>query len=246
MAELHDMHCHLQFMANGLEVATDARAVGTLLFDNTVTPEEYADARLRFSPFENVTVGFGMHPWWVAEDTVPSEIVGRLDVADPRFIGEIGLDFGKRHVHTSEQQLAVFTAIAQWAARKGGKAISLHSVHAAAEVLDVLQVTGVLKACTCVFHWFTGPSDQLRRAIDAGCLFSVGPRMLATGKGREYAKAIPANRIMLETDAPPQQGQAYSHAALRAELESAARDIAAIKGLEIVDVMAETSKAFLS
>lgn len=246
MAELHDMHCHLQFMANGLEVAADARAAGSLLFDNTVAPDEYADAHTRFAPFENVTVGFGMHPWWVAEDTDSSRVVEQLNAANPRFVGEIGLDFGKRHLHTRTQQVAVFEAIASWAAQKGGKAISLHSVHAAAEVLDVLQATGALEACACAFHWFTGPSDQLRRAIDAGCLFSVGPRMLATGKGREYVKAIPANRIMLETDAPPQQGQAYSYAALRAELESAAQGIAAIKGPETVDVMAQTSRMFLS
>ena len=245
MSALHDMHCHLQFMANGLEVAADARAAGSFLFDNTVTPQEYFDARMRFEMLENVTAGFGMHPWWVTDNSSSSQIVEQLDAADPRFIGEIGLDFGKRHAHTREQQVEIYAAIAKWAARKGGKALSIHSVHATAEALDVLQDTGVFENCTCVFHWFTGPSDQLRRAIDAGCFFSVGPRMLATGKGREYVKAIPAKRIMLETDAPPQQGQAYSYAELRAQLESAARDVAAIKGDEVLEVVVETSRRFL-
>ena len=148
---------------------------------------------------------------------------------ETRFVNEIGLDFGKRHVATREEQIEAFTRIASACAEAGGKTLSIHSVHAAQDAIDILERTRAFETCTCIFHWFTGPSDQLKRAIDAGCLFSVGTRMLATGKGREYVKAIPAHQLLTETDYPPEQGARCSFAELRAELECAQEGIAAIK-----------------
>lgn len=239
---MHDMHCHLGFMENGEEVAADARAAGSLLFANTVTPDEWRGARRRFAAFGNVTVGFGMHPWWVDSRWSIGE---ELEREAPDVIGEVGLDFGRRHADARELQLRTFEAIARWAGERGGKLLSVHSVHAAAETLDVLGRTGALESCACIFHWFTGPSDVLKRAVLAGCFFSVGPRMLATGKGREYVKAIPAGQLLLETDAPPEQGQRYSYAELRAELESAAAGVAAIKGEEALAVIEQNARNLL-
>ena len=53
-----------------------------------------------------------------------------------------------------------------------------------------------------IFHWFSGTSDELVRARDADCYFSVNERMLASKRGREYARQIPLDRLLLETDAP--------------------------------------------
>ena len=243
-----DAHVHLDFMANGEEVAYDAAAAGVRLLAATVTPNGFAQAREQFAPFENVIVGLGLHPWWVAGDgpggacghVSGSGGVGGRDGADAliallgeaRLVSEVGLDFGKRHAHAREEQLRAFKRIARACAEQGGKTLSLHAVHAAREVLDTLEESGALESCTCVFHWFSGPSDQLKRAIDAGCLFSVGERMLVTGKGREYVRAIPAGRLMPETDAPPQQGQEYAFADLRASLQRVVEAIALIKGEE--------------
>ena len=155
-----------------------------------------------------------------------------------RFVGEVGLDFSRRHEETREAQLEVFQAIANACAEQGGKIISIHSVHAARETLDILETCGALESCTCLLHWYTGPSDQLKRAIVAGCYFSVGPRMVATAKGREYVKAIPAKQLLLETDAPPGQNVDYSLTELCHELDVVSQAIAAIKGegaLEIID-----------
>ena len=282
MATLHDMHCHLDFMVNGEKVAAAAHADGTLLFANTVTPAGWTAACERFAEFPNVTVGFGMHPWWVtgaAADESPvrrassqraehkrlaeeaerrtgednllgaqaqqAEVLAVLDEADPSIIGEIGLDFGWRHLASREFQLAMFSSIACWAAERGGRLVSLHSIKAARETLDVLESSGALESCRCVFHWFSGSSDLLKRAIDAGCFFSCGLRMLATGKGREYVKAIPAKQILLETDAPPEQGTPYPYADLRANLEHAALEIAAIKGEATLETIARTSEQLL-
>lgn len=295
---LHDAHCHLTFMENGEDVAADARASGTLLFTNTVTPRDWEQASELFAPFENVSVGFGMHPWWVANDftlekpsaTEPgplaqegdvknerryasqraehnriaeeaehannaftpkaierrAEVIQALHDHDPRFVGEIGLDFGWRHVATKHEQLAMFADIARWCSQQKGKVLSLHSIKAARETADVLEQTGALRSCTCVYHWFSGSSDLLKRAIDAGCFFSCGQRMLATGKGREYAKAIPADRLLLETDAPPERGTRYSYAEMEASLKACAEAIIALKGEHALQTMTTTYERLFS
>ena len=80
--------------------------------------------------------------------------------------------------------------------------MSIHSSAAAACVLDVLERTGCLDACICIFHWFSGSQEELTRAIESGCLFSVNERMLKTKRGRAYACAIPEDRLLIETDFP--------------------------------------------
>ena len=226
--DLYDAHVHLDFMTNGEEVAAEAAADGCRLFSVTVTPEGFLTARERFSAFDNVDVGLGLHPWWIKRSDDASLLVGLLD--ETKFVGEIGLDFGKRHDSTHDEQLEAFSTIVRACAEQGGKTISIHSVHAAREVLDLLESAGTLGTCTCIFHWYSGPSDQLKRAIDAGCWFSVNERMLATKRGREYVKAIPRKRLLFETDAPPEQGMPYSYAELRAELERVEAQIRAIRG----------------
>ena len=224
---MYDAHVHLNFMANGEEVAAAAEAAGVRLFCATVTPMEYVDVKRRFSVFTNVNVGLGLHPWWV-ETAEDADALLEL-LPDSPFVSEVGLDFGPRHEHTRDAQVAAFARIAQACGQQGGKTISIHAVHAAPLALDILEGAGALASCTCIFHWFTGPSDQLKRAIQAGCRFSVGQRMLATGKGREYVKAIPADQLLLETDAPPEQGQRYEFEELLASLRAVEAGIAEIK-----------------
>ena len=232
---MHDAHVHLDFMANAEQVASDARSADIALFANTVTPDGWAAAQARFSNFGNVHVGWGMHPWWIGD--TPASTMPSIP-ENVRFVGEVGLDFSRRHEETRVAQLDAFQTIASTCAEQGGKIISIHSVHAARETLDILESCGALESCTCLLHWYTGPSDQMKRAIIAGCYFSVGPRMVATAKGREYVKAIPAKQLLLETDAPPGQNVDYSLAELQAELDVVSQAIASIKGegaLETID-----------
>lgn len=242
MPALHDMHCHLSFAENAEEIANSARESGSLLFSNSVSPDEWNEARGRFAPFENVKVGFGMHPWWVREST---SIRNALEKANPRLIGEVGLDFGKRHRETRDAQISVFQEICQWASKQDGALMSIHSVNAISTTLDTLEKTGALSTCTCVFHWFSGSSVELKRGIDAGCFFSIGPRMLATKKGREYVKAIPKSRMLLETDDPPDRVREFSYATLRSHLEQTATEIASIKGPDALELIEATSRMLL-
>ena len=99
-----------------------------------------------------------------------------------------------------------------------GRVISIHSVRAASEALDTLQRFDMPHNSTCIFHWFSGTSDELARARALGCYFSVNARMLATKRGREYARQIPLDKLLLETDAPKELGDPGDAQALAGEL----------------------------
>ncbi|MEE0705682.1 MAG: TatD family hydrolase, partial [Adlercreutzia sp.] len=100
-----------------------------------------------------------------------------------------------------------------------------------------------------IFHWFSGSSDDLQRALHAGCFFSVGPRMLASRRGREYARQIPLDRLLLETDMPARAGEPLPVEIWEAELRNALAGIAQLKDVDpttLAQQLATTSEALLT
>ena len=96
--------------------------------------------------------------------------------------------------------------------------------------------------------WFSGASDDLHRAIKLGCFFSVGPRMLASRRGREYARQIPVSQLLLETDMPARAGDKLPAEVWRAELDNALSGIAQLKGIDranLAERIASTSRELL-
>lgn len=155
--------------------------------------------------FPFIKLAVGLHPWWVsADEGCLAEELCAFDGALPetRYVGEVGLDFSKRRIATRNAQLWAFRHIANACAKDGGKVLSIHCVKAYDDVLSILDNSGCFVSCACIFHWFSGSFPQLAQAVDAGCFFSVSARMLETKRGREYAKAIPLQKLLLETDAP--------------------------------------------
>lgn len=203
---LYDAHVHLDFMNNAREVALDARARGMRLFANTVTPEGFLRTRELVGDLDNVEVGLGLHPWWVRRASIDEFI--RL-LPSTSWVGEVGLDFSPKKAH-HELQTEVFQRIAQCCADQGEKTLSIHSVRSAGTVLDVLERTGCLETCTCIFHWFSGSTDDLWRAIHGGCWFSVNEMQAGARRAKEQLKLIPRERLLYETDLPPVQGVAFS------------------------------------
>jgi len=201
---LADMHCHLDFSSDMAALARLAQAHGVAALSNTVTPEGYLAASEALAGFPNVRTGVGLHPWWVADGRCGAEQVElacRL-IQETRFVGEVGLDFAPRREGTFETQLDTFERIVDACCAQGGKVISIHAVRSATAVLDVLERHRATHGNACILHWFSGSSQELARARELGCHFSVNPNMLATKRGRAYARQIPPKRLLLETDLP--------------------------------------------
>lgn len=237
---LFDAHCHLDFMSNMEEVARDAAADGLHVLATTVTPQGYLRAREALAGLPNVGVAVGAHPWWVADgrlSTADVEAAARL-AGTTRLVGEVGMDFSPKHVPegSKDVQRAAFRRICAAAATGSDPArptvMSIHSVRSVAEVLDVLRATGCLERCRCVFHWFSGSSDELHAAVVAGCWFSVNPMMLRTRRGREYARQVPLRRLLTETDLPPGEDVPFSAAQIEAALQECLAGIAEARGCD--------------
>lgn len=200
---LHDMHCHIGFMKDPASFMREADVAGSCIFAVTITPWEFE----KLQTIEgSADMGLGLHPWWVPdrEDALEQQL-HEFDKCFPfaSFIGEVGLDFSTRRVHTKDLQVKAMEHIARRSAQGRRRTVSIHCVHAYKEMLSLLELSGMTQNCLCIFHWFSGSNDHLQQAKRLGCYFSVSERMLATKRGREYAKAIPEDRLLLETDAPP-------------------------------------------
>lgn len=208
--QFFDAHCHLDLMAGPNTVAREAAAMGLGLFDCGVDPRDFAGARERSGNNSHVIAGVGLHPWWIADGrcgTAEVDLLCELTIRE-RFIGEVGLDFSPRFAGTEGIQTQAFERLCQALSQNplAGRVLSIHAVRAAGATLDILESNGLLKdtpnSPTIIFHWFSGTSDELIRARHADSFFSINERMLATKRGREYARQIPLNHLLLETDAP--------------------------------------------
>lgn len=226
-----DMHCHLGWFEDPVRTARDAAAGGAGLFAVTVTPREYQDVAGLFQAEKNVRLGAGLHPWWVRDAADADALLDLLP--ETRFVGEIGLDASARHVSTWDAQLAAFericAACAQTSDTAAPKVLSIHAVRSAGAVLDVLERTGAATSCRCVLHWFSGSSEELWRAVELGCSFSLGERALGTRRGREYARILPAERLLSETDLPESPNAPGGASAVLASLNRVVTSVATVR-----------------
>ena len=235
--QFFDAHCHLDLMTGPNAVAHEAATMGLELFDCGIDPRGFATAIKRTSSSPNVIAGAGLHPWWIADGRCGAAEVDLLcELASrERFIGEVGLDFSPRFSGTEGIQTQAFERLCQALSQHplAGRVLSIHTVRAAGTALDILESSGLLKddfnSPTIIFHWFSGTSDELVRARHAGSFFSINERMLATKRGREYARQIPLNRLLLETDAPAELNKETAARQLADSLARTSEIVAALK-----------------
>lgn len=235
--QLFDAHCHLDLMAHPDAVADEATALGMGLFDCGVDPRDFARAKKRACNRSNIFAGIGLHPWWLADGRCGTAEINLLCevAAQERLIGEVGLDFSARFAGSEPLQIQAFDRLCDALVQHplAGRVISIHAVRSAGTVLDALESFGLLtlspNSPAIIFHWFSGTSNEFVRARNAGCYFSVNERMLATKRGREYARQIPLDRLLLETDAPAEPQADASARQLITSLKSVSRHIAELK-----------------
>lgn len=260
METLYDMHCHLGFTPDPAHAAADAAVRGIGGLSCTVTPAEYEALASRLATTPSMRAALGAHPWWIADGRIGETQLATFCAlaSSTRFIGEIGLDFAGardtqksrvRQLEAFERILAACDEVAATPTAPLPKLLSIHAVNAAGDVLDVLEAAGTFTRHQVIFHWFSGSSNDLQRALRAGCFFSIGPRMLASRRGREYARQIPLDRLLLETDMPARAGEPLPAEIWEAELRNALTGIAQLKDIDptaLAQQLATTSEALLA
>lgn len=248
-----DMHVHLDFMRNMREIAAEAEMLGFGMLGMTVSPRDHERVCGTLRDVPNVRLCVGLHPWWAADGRCgadDAELAAEL-IRGTRFVGEIGLDASPKHVPEGSLGIqteifeTVCSACAETSDAGSPKILSLHSVKAGGLTLDVLERTGCLAGCRCIFHWFTGSNEELNRAVRSGCMFSVNEMMLRTRRGREYARQLPAGRLLAETDLPPGRDIIFSAAEIMNSLERVISELSVIRGGDMRPVIEENTARVL-
>lgn len=194
-----DFHCHLDLYSDPEREVREADAARIYVLSVTTTPRAWVRTAQLAKGHKRIRTSLGLHPQLAHERSNELPLFEEL-LPRSRYVGEVGLDGGPGYGKHAAIQSKVFNTVLRLSALSGGRIMSIHSRRAVDEILDRLATTP--DAGTPILHWFSGTATQLRRAADIGCWFSVGPAMLRGAKGRLLAKAMPANRILTETDGP--------------------------------------------
>ena len=231
-------------MAHPDVIASETVAMGLGAFDCGVDPRDFVTAKKRASRYPSMIAGVGLHPWWIADGrcgTAEVDLLCELAVQE-RYVGEVGLDFSPRFAGSEGIQVQVFKHLCQALSQHPlpKRVLSIHAVRAVGVALDMLESHGLLgdnpDSPTIIFHWFSGTSDGLIRARKTGCYFSVNERMLATKRGREYARQIPLDRLLLETDAPAEPNTESTANQIADSLARTSEVVAALKKCDTQDI----------
>lgn len=194
-----DFHSHLDLYPNALSLLPRVARENVFTLVVSTSPKAWLATSKIFSGYPNIKVALGLHPEIAVAKAAEKDLFISL-IAQAEYVGEVGLDGSPRFKASLPVQRAILDAVLVECERVGGRVMSLHSRGAADQVLDALAAHP--KASTPVLHWFSGTNKQLRRAVDQGAWFSVGPSMIAGEKGRQLVAGMPRSRVLLETDGP--------------------------------------------
>lgn len=206
---LVDSHCHLDRLDltpfndsfDELMQATREAGVGHALCV-CIDLESYPAMHKLVEPYPWVSVSVGVHPNdHDRRDPAPEQLVELA--ADPRnvAIGETGLDYFRSEGDLEWQRDRFRRHIA--AARAAGKPLIIHTRSAREDTIRIMQEEGARDAGG-VMHCFTEDWAMAKQALDLGFYISFSGIVTfnSAKELREVAQQVPADRILIETDAP--------------------------------------------
>jgi TatD DNase family protein len=205
---LIDSHCHLDFpdFANELDaVVARARAAGIDRIVTISTRVRRQAALLAITErFPDVYCSIGTHPHYAHEeaDVSLAELVACSRAEKVVAIGEAGLDYHYDNSPREAQERGFRTHIG--AARETGLPLVIHSREADDDTAHILEEETGKGAFAAVLHCFTGGRELARRAVALGHFISFTGILTFKNSAhlRAIAAEVPADRILVETDAP--------------------------------------------
>lgn len=247
--EIIDSHCHLderRFADDRAQVIARALNAGVTTMISIGASDGMANNYQAITVAEShpqiwATVGVHPHDASIVDDTVISEL--RRLAAHPKVvaIGETGLDYYYDNSPRAQQQDAFRRSIAL--ARELGLPLSIHLRDAYEDAAEILRTENAAEIGG-VIHCFSGTREHAHTLLDLN--FDLSFSGVVTFKNaeelRQVARDVPANRFMVETDAPflapiPQRGKRNEPAFV---LWTAAL-IAEVRGQSLDEVAAATS-----
>lgn len=249
-----DSHAHIEgseFDADREAVIQRALDAGVELIvcvgDGEVAADSHA-AAFRIAeqyPFIYTTVGVHPHEARLLDDNLYAQL---MDLSQhPKVIawGEIGLDYHYDNSPRDVQREAFRKQLRM--ARERGLPISIHTREAEADTLAILDEEWKGSGLGGVIHCFTGTRAFAESAVELGFYISFSG-VITFKKAedlRETARALPIDRILIETDSPflapiPYRGRRNEPA----YVVETARAIAEIRGIDAEELGETTTQNF--
>jgi TatD DNase family protein len=248
---LIDSHCHLDFevLANDragvLARAAEAGVSGMVTISTFV--DKFAGIAAIAEAHDNIWCSVGTHPHNADQELhIQTADLVRL-AAHPKCvaIGEAGLDYFYDNAPREAQAEGFRRHIA--AARETGLPLVIHTRAADEDTIAILEGETEKGAFPFVLHCFSAGAELARRGLALGGYVSFSG--ILTFKNaeeiREVAAFVPADRILVETDAPylapvPHRGQSNEPAFVRHTAER----LAEVRGVPFETIAEQTTRNF--
>jgi TatD DNase family protein len=204
----YDAHNHLQddrFAGRQNELLAACKKAGVArMVVNGACESDWPQVLQLARESKIVLPSFGYHPWYLPERTPDwlKNLERYLDEV-PSAVGEIGLDRWKPDLPYAGQE-EVFLAQLGLATERN-LPVSIHCLQAWGRLLELLQ-NYPRPARGLVLHSFGGPAEMIPAFANLGAYFSFPGYFLheRKQKQRETFRKVPADRLLIETDAPDQ------------------------------------------
>ncbi len=248
---LVDSHCHLDFPDFAAEldaVVGRARAAGIgRMVTISTRVRKHVQVLAIAERYPDVFCSVGTHPHNAHEelDIDAKALVAMAKHPKIVAIGEAGLDYHYDNSPRQAQEKGFRQHIA--AARESQLPLVIHAREADADMARILEEESGKGAFPAVLHCFTGGRDLAFRAIALGHYVSfTGILTFKNSQNlRDIAAALPADRILVETDAPylaplPHRGRRNEPA----YVVETARVLAETRGIGTDEIARQTSENF--
>lgn len=247
-----DSHCHLDRInlekinqsLPSLIDAAHARQVDKMLCVS-IDLDQFEEMDKITKNFPNVYISAGVHPLHVDEQPY-NEVRLRAAASRERVvaIGETGLDYyySRDHIDAQHESFAGHLKVAS----DLGLPVIVHTRDARKETLDIIDQYGNPNTAG-VLHCFTESLDMAMQALDLNYMISFSG--IITFKNaeelREVVKAVPLERLLIETDSPylapvPYRGKQNQPA----YVVEVAQCVADLKGVSLEAVAKVSSENF--
>lgn len=250
-----DSHCHLAddaFVADLSAVAARAREAGIASALCILSADENAElARVPAvrDAWSGVRFAAAIHPHrsgvYAGRAAEAAAVTGRaIDTVQAVAVGEIGLDYHYDFSPRDVQQ-DVFGAQVELAVTRGLPVV-IHTREATDDTMAVLREAGGGRL-RGVMHCFSGTLSEARQALEIGFYISLSGILTFPKAGdlRDVARQLPADRLLVETDAPflapvPNRGKRNEPAWVRLTLETLAK----VRGVPADEMSAQVAANF--
>jgi len=249
---LIDSHCHLDRLdlsAHGgsLDAALAAarvRGVGHFLCIG-ISADNAAAVKALSERYADVDCTVGVHPLDLQPGVAPALdwLLAELNHPHVVAIGETGLDY-HYEPEAAELQRQAFRLHLQ-AAQLTGKPVIVHTREARADTLALLREAALPQAG--VLHCFTEDWPMAKAALDLGFYISLSGIVTFRNADalRDVARQVPADRLLIETDAPylapiPHRGKPN----LPEYVRDVAEFLAPLRGVDVDTLAEQTTQNF--